>query len=49
MFAMESWDAQIGKVLDCLREPSNVIDRYAVAVVRSEETVQLLQAIFHER
>lgn len=31
----EMWEAAIGEHLCCIREPTNAIDRYAVAVVRS--------------
>ena len=28
------WDASIGEELSCQREPSNGVDRYAVAVIK---------------
>ena len=31
----EIWEATIGDELDCLWEPSNIVDRYAVAVMKS--------------
>ena len=31
----EIWEATIGDELDCRREPSNIVDRYAVAVMKS--------------
>ncbi len=30
------WEAAIGEVLVCRREPTNVIDRYAVAVTADQ-------------
>ena len=33
------WEAVIGEELDCRRDPSNAIDRYAVAVVKSGTVV----------
>ena len=33
------WEAVIGEELDCQRDPSNAIDRYAVAVVKSGTVV----------
>ena len=35
----EIWEAAIGEELDCRREPSNAIDRYAVAVMKSGTVV----------
>ena len=29
------WEFSIGEELDCRREPSNIVDQYAVAVVKS--------------
>lgn len=29
------WDAAVGEVLVCKREPTNAVDRYAVAVVKN--------------
>ena len=33
------WTATVGEVLECVREPSNVIDRYAVAVTKNQIVV----------
>ena len=51
----EIWEAAIGEELDCRREPSNAIDRYAVAVMKSgrccpftEETVTHLLTVHKE-
>ena len=30
----KSWEVTVGEELECKREPSNLMDRYAVAVVR---------------
>ena len=30
------WAAAIGEPLACAREPANIVDRYAVAVLREE-------------
>ena len=35
----KSWEAVIGKELDCKREPSNLKDWYAVAVIRDGNVV----------
>ena len=35
----EIWEAAIGEELDCPREPSNAIDRYTVAVMKSGTVV----------
>ena len=35
----ETWSPNIGEILMCTREPGNVIDRYAVAVKKSDGTV----------
>ena len=32
-------DPYVGETLDCRREPTNVVDRYAVSVIRSEVVV----------
>ena len=33
------WEAAVGEVLDCRREPENANDRYAMAVVKSDTIV----------
>ena len=35
----EIWTPVIGEVLTCKRQPSNMVDRYAVRVVKGTETV----------
>ena len=35
----EIWESTIGKELDCRQEPSNTVDRYAVAVMKSRIVV----------
>ena len=32
------WEAEMGEILACIREPSNVHDPYAVAVVKSSNS-----------
>ena len=36
---MDIWEAAVGEELDCKREPSNNVDRYAVAVVKGDIVV----------
>ena len=33
------WEATIGETLNCVREPQNFHDRYAVAVTRNETVI----------
>ena len=35
----EIWEAVLGEPLSCWREPTNVSDRYAVAVLKDDVTV----------
>ena len=47
----EIWTPVIGEVLTCKRQPSNMVDRYAVRVVKGTETVghlpKKISKIFH--
>ena len=36
---MHIWEAAVGEVLDCHREPDNANDCYAMAVVKSDTIV----------
>ena len=36
---MHIWEAAVGEVLDCRREPDNANDRYAMAVVKRDMIV----------
>ena len=36
---MDIWEAAIGEELNCKREPSNSIDRYAMAIVKGDMVV----------
>ncbi len=38
-FNKDIWDAMIGERLPCIREPANQIDRYAVAIKKSDGTI----------
>ena len=38
----EIWESAISEELDCRREPSNAVDRYAVAVMKSGTVVGYL-------
>lgn len=33
------WEARIGEILPCIREPANMVDRYAVSVVKNGTVV----------
>ena len=39
----KTWDPEIGEVLQCAREPTNVIDRYAVLC---DKKIEMLLAIY---